>query len=43
MDFDFSDVERDVIDTARGFAATRVKHRAREIDEQNRFPADLVA
>ena len=43
MDFDFSDAERDVIDTARAFAATRVKNRAREIDEQNRFPVDLVA
>jgi len=43
MDFDFSDIERDVIDTARAFAATRVKNRAREIDEQNRFPVDLVA
>lgn len=43
MDFDFSDEEQDVIQTAREFAATRVKPRAREIDEQNRFPADLVA
>ncbi len=43
MDFDFTDAERDVIDTARKFAETRVRPRAREIDEQNRFPSDLVA
>ena len=43
MDFDFSDEEQDVIATAREFAATRVRQRAREIDEQNRFPTDLVA
>jgi alkylation response protein AidB-like acyl-CoA dehydrogenase len=43
MDFDFSDAEQDVITTAKAFAATRVRQRAREIDEQNRFPSDLVA
>ena len=43
MDFDFSDAEQDVIATAKAFAATRVRQRAREIDEQNRFPSDLVA
>jgi acyl-CoA dehydrogenase len=43
MDFEFNDAERDVIETARQFAHTRVRPRAREIDEQNRFPADLVA
>ncbi len=43
MDFDFTDAERDVIETARKFAETRVRPRAREIDEQNRFPSDLVA
>ncbi len=43
MNFDFTDEERDVIQTARQFASTRVKARAREIDEQNRFPSDLVA
>jgi hypothetical protein len=42
MDFDFSDAEQDVIATAREFATTRVRQRAREIDEQNRFPRDLV-
>jgi len=42
MDFNFSDEERDVIQTARHFAESRVKPRAREIDEQNRFPSDLV-
>jgi len=43
MDFDYSDAEKDVKSTAREFAATKVKQRAREIDEQNRFPHDLVA
>jgi hypothetical protein len=43
MDFDFSDAEQDVIATAKAFAATRARQRAREIDEQNRFPSDLVA
>ncbi len=42
MDFDYADTERDVIATAREFAATGVKPRAREIDEKNRFPRDLV-
>ncbi len=43
MDFDFTDAERDVIQTAREFAATKVRPRARESDEQNRFPCDLAA
>ena len=43
MDFDFTDAEQDVIKTAREFAATKVRPRAREIDEQNRFPHDLAA
>ena len=42
MDFDFSDAERDVIETARDFAAAKVRPRARDIDAQNRFPSDLV-
>ena len=42
MDFDYSDTERDVIATAKEFAATSVRPRAREIDEKNRFPRDLV-
>lgn len=43
MDFDFTDAEQDVITTAREFAATKVRPRARQIDEQNRFPHDLAA
>jgi len=43
MDFDLSDSEQDVIATAKEFAATRVRQRAREIDEQNKFPTDLAA
>ena len=43
MDFNFSDSERDVLETARAFAAMKVRNRAREIDEQNKFPRDLVA
>ncbi len=43
MDFDFTDAEQDVIKTAREFATTKVRPRARDIDEQNRFPRDLAA
>ncbi len=42
MNFDFNDAEQDVIKTARDFAATKVKTRAREIDEKNQFPSDLA-
>lgn len=42
MDFVFSDAEQDVIRTARDFTATRVRARAREIDEKNQFPTDLA-
>ena len=42
MDFSFNDAEQDVIKTAREFAQTVVKPRAREIDEKNEFPSDLA-
>ncbi len=42
MDFDFNEAEQDVIQTASDFATKKVKSRAREIDEKNLFPSDLV-
>ena len=42
MDFDFNDDERDVISTAQRFAASKVRTRARAIDENNEFPTDLA-
>ncbi len=42
MDFELNDIELDVIRTARDFATTQVRSRAREIDQTNRFPADLA-
>lgn len=43
MDFELNGVELDVIKTARDFAETKVRPRAREIDEQGKFPSDLAA
>jgi alkylation response protein AidB-like acyl-CoA dehydrogenase len=42
MDFSFSNVELDVIATAGKFGRDVVAPRARPIDEENRFPSDLV-
>lgn len=42
MDFTFNDAELDVIATAAKFAKDRVAPVARRIDEENRFPSDLV-
>lgn len=42
MDFEFNDAEQDVIKTATDFATREVRDRAREIDQTNRFPADLA-
>ncbi|MBN1856948.1 MAG: acyl-CoA dehydrogenase family protein [Dehalococcoidia bacterium] len=43
MDFELNGVELDVIKTAHDFAESRVRPRARDIDEQDKFPSDLAA
>ena len=43
MDFELNEVELDVIKTARDFSESRVRPRARDIDEQGKFPSDLAA
>jgi len=42
MDFELSEIEQAVRDTARDFAVKKVRPLARELDETGRFPEELV-
>lgn len=42
MNFDFTDEQLSVRDLARDFAERRVRPLARELDEQSRFPKELI-
>jgi butyryl-CoA dehydrogenase len=42
MDFDLSDVQRMVLDTARDFAKTEIAPKAKEIDQSGRWPQEIV-
>ncbi|HYG76138.1 MAG TPA: acyl-CoA dehydrogenase family protein [Planctomycetota bacterium] len=42
MDFNLSEIEQAVLETARDFAQKKVKPLARELDESGRFPEELV-
>jgi butyryl-CoA dehydrogenase len=42
MDFEFSEIEQAVLETARDFAAKKVRPLARELDQTGRFPEELV-
>lgn len=43
MDFELNDTQRLIKDTAAGFAQRRIAPVARENDEKERYPADIVA
>ena len=42
MDFELSEIEQAVLETARDFATKKVKPIARELDQTGRFPEELV-
>ncbi len=42
MDFELSDVQKDIRDTVRKFAEAKIKPRAQELDEKEEFSADLT-
>jgi len=42
MDFELSEMEQAVVETARDFARKKVRPLARELDETGRFPQELV-
>ena len=43
MDFDLSEEQRLVRDTARDFAAREIAPKAAEIDKSGRWPSEIVA
>ena len=42
MDFELTDAQKDVRDTVRKFAETRIKPRAHELDEKEEFSVELT-